>query len=118
MERDFKCFSLESLLNHDVLKVLKLCLADIVLDMSGELFEDWLHELDRKFDESKRKIALIIDNCMAHPHDENLKWVELIFLPPNTTSHTQPMDQGIIRAKKAKYRSLAVRKLTLALEKK
>ena len=28
------------------------------------------------------------------------------------------MDQGIIRASKAKYRSLAVRKLILALEKK
>ena len=67
---------------------------------------------------SKRKIALIIDNCTAHPHVENLKWVELIFLPANTTSHTQSMDQGIIRAVKANYRSLAVRKLILALEKK
>lgn len=86
--------------------------------MSGELFEDWVRELDRKFSVSKRKIALIIDNCTAHPHLENLKWVELIFLPPNTTSHTQPMDQGIIRALKAKYRSLAVSKLIKALEKK
>ena len=86
--------------------------------MSGELFEDWVHKLDRKFAVSKRKIALIIDNCTAHPHVENLKWVELIFLPPNTTSHTQPIDQGIIRDLKAKYRSLAVRKLILALEKK
>ena len=86
--------------------------------MSGELFEDWVHELDRKFAASKRKIALIIDNCTTHPHVENLKWIELIFLPPNTTSHTQPMDQGIIRTLKAKYRSLAVRKLILALEKK
>ena len=64
--------------------------------MSGELFEDWVHKLDRKFAVSKRMIALIIDNCTAHPHVENLKWVELIFLPPNTTSHTQPMVQGII----------------------
>ena len=86
--------------------------------MSGELFEDWVFELDRKFAVSKRKIALIIDNCTAHPHVENLKWVELIFLPPNTTSHTQPMDQGIIQALEAKYHSLAVRKLILALEKK
>ena len=82
--------------------------------MSGELFEDWVHELDRKFAVSKRKITLIIDNCMAHPHVENLKWVELIFLPPNTASHTQPMDQDIIRALKAKYRSLVIRKLILA----
>ena len=30
--------------------------------MSGELFEDCVHELDLKFSVSKRKIALIIDN--------------------------------------------------------
>ena len=86
--------------------------------MSGEFFENWVHEIDQKFAVSKRKIALIIDNCTAHPHVEKLKWVKLTFLPPNTTSHTQPMDQGIIRALKAKYCSLAVRKLILALEKK
>ena len=86
--------------------------------MSGELYEDWVHELDRKFAESKRKIALIIDNCTACPHVENLKWFELIFLPPNTTSQTQTMDQGIIQVLKTKYRSLAVHKLILALEKK
>ncbi|XP_057290295.1 tigger transposable element-derived protein 4-like [Hydractinia symbiolongicarpus] len=84
--------------------------------MSGELFEEWVRELDRKFSVSKQKIALIIDNCTAHPHVENLEWVELIFLPPNTTSRTQPMDQGIIRALKAKYRSLAVGKLIKALD--
>ena len=81
--------------------------------MPGELFRDWVHELDRKFAVSKRKIALIIDNYMAHPHVENLKWVEFIFLPPNTTSHTQAMDHIIIWAL-----LLAVRKLVLALEKK
>ena len=86
--------------------------------MSGELYEDWVHELDRKFAESKRKIASIIDNCTACPRVENLKWFELIFLPPNTTSQTQTMDQGIIRVLKTKYRSLAVHKLILALEKK
>ena len=43
--------------------------------------------------------------------------VELIFLSPNTTSTTQPMDQGVIRSVKAKYRSLAVKKQTDALEK-
>ena len=86
--------------------------------MSGELFEDWVHELDWEFAISKMKIALIIDNYTAHLHVESLKWTDLIFLPPNTTSYTQPMDQGIIRALKAKHRSLAIRKLILALEKK
>ena len=73
--------------------------------MSGELFEDCVHEFDRKPALSKRKIALIIDNCTTHPHVENLKWVKLIFLPPNTTSHKQPMDQGITRALKAVHTS-------------
>ena len=43
--------------------------------------------------------------------------VELIFLSPNTTSTTQPMDQGVIRSVKAKYRSLAIKKQIDALEK-
>ena len=86
--------------------------------MTAELFEEWVRQLDRKFSAANRKIALFIDNCTANPHVEQLNSIELIFLPPNTTSHTQPMDQGIIRALKAKYRSLAVRKLIAALEKK
>ena len=86
--------------------------------MSGELFKDWVYELDRKFAVSKRKKDLIIDNCTAHLHAENLKWVELIFLPANTTSHTQPMDQSITGALKAKYCLLAVDKPILVLEKK
>ena len=55
---------------------------------------------------------------MTHLHIEQLNSIELIFLPPNTTSHTQPMDQSIIRALKAKYCSMAVRKPIAVLEKK
>ncbi|XP_065653034.1 tigger transposable element-derived protein 4-like [Hydra vulgaris] len=79
--------------------------------MSAELFEEWVKEIDLKFSFQKRKIALIIDNCSVHPNVQKIDWVELIFLPPNTTSITQPIDQGVIRSLKAKYRSLAVKKL-------
>ena len=85
--------------------------------MSSELFEEWVKELDQNFCSSKRKIALIIDNCPVHPDVPVLEWVELIFLPPNTTSVTQPKDQGVIRGLKAKYCSLAVKKQITALEK-
>ena len=84
---------------------------------SSELFEEWVKEIHRNFGAQKRKIVLIIDNCPAHPDVLALDWVELIFLPPNTTSITQPMDQGVIRSLKAKYRSLAVRKQIDTLEK-
>ena len=86
--------------------------------MTAELFEEWVRQLDQMFSAANMKIALIIDNYDAHPHLEQLNSIELIFLPPKTTSHTQPMDQGITRALKAKYRSLAVQKLIAALEKK
>ena len=86
--------------------------------MSAELFEDWVRELTQKFVSAKKKVTLIIGNCTIHPHVENLEWIELIFLSPITTSHTQPMDKGVILASKAKYCSLTIPKLISVLEKK
>ena len=65
--------------------------------MDGTLFAEWLHELDRKFEMQGREIVMIVDNCPAHPEVSGLKAINLKFLPPNITSCTQPMDQGIIR---------------------
>ena len=67
-------------------------------------------KLDTKFGAEGRKIVLIIDNCPAHPNVDNLKAIQLVFLPPNTNSKTQPMDQGVIRALKAFYRTNVVRR--------
>ena len=64
--------------------------------MDGKLFEEWFRELDRKLAFEGRNVAFVIDNCPAHPHIDNLKAIKLYFLPPNTTSKTQPMDQGIV----------------------
>ena len=61
------------------------------------LFEEWIREVEKKFAKEKKNVALIIGNCPAHPTIDNLKSIELIFLPPNTTSKLQPMDQGVIR---------------------
>ena len=72
--------------------------------MDDVLFEEWVRDLIKKFVSEKRKVALIIDNCKAHPIIDNLSNIKLVFLPPNTTSVSQPMDQGIIRCLKANYR--------------
>ena len=54
---------------------------------------------------------MVVDNFPAHPAVE-LTNIELVFLPPNTTSHTQLMDSGIIKNLKHYYRkSLALRRL-------
>ena len=59
-----------------------------------------------------RNVILILDNCKAHPQEiSGLKSVRLSFLPPNTTSVTQPMDQGVIRTMKAYYRTHLVRRI-------
>ncbi|XP_053968916.1 jerky protein homolog-like [Anastrepha ludens] len=41
------------------------------------------------------KVILLIDNAPGHPHKEQAN-VEIVFLPPNTNSILQPLDQGII----------------------
>jgi hypothetical protein len=51
------------------------------------------------------RILLLLDNAPGHPkHLGNaIPGVEIIYMPPNTTSLIQPMDQGVIRSFKAKY---------------
>ena len=84
--------------------------------MNSDLFEEWVRELDRKFEREERKVVLIVDNCPAHPVIKNLKAIELVFLPRNTISHTQPMDQGVIWSLKSKYKALSIRRIIAALD--
>ena len=84
--------------------------------MDNTLFEEWIRELDVKFQKENRKIALIIDNCPAHPTIADLSNVKLIFLSPNTTSVSQPMDQGVIKCLKAFYRRRLVNLMKKRLE--
>ena len=84
--------------------------------MDSQIFEEWVRKLDRTFRMEGRKIALLIDNCPVHPSVPDLTNVQLVFLPPNTTSVLQPVDQGVIRSLKAYYRGRVVRRLCRALD--
>ena len=72
--------------------------------------------MDTKFTKEKKKVALIIAHP-THPTIDNLKSIELIFLPPNTTSKLQPMDQGVIRSLKAYCKALALQRLVVVIDK-
>ena len=56
------------------------------------------------------------NNCPAHSQIGGLKAIEMCFLPPNTTSITQPIDQGVIRSLKAKYRSRMIKQIIKAID--
>ena len=73
--------------------------------MTGAVFDLWLSEWNRELYKQKRKITLLVDNAPGHIADDydNIK---LVFLPPNTTSKLQPLDQGIISWVKREYRRL------------
>ena len=72
--------------------------------MTSILFTEWLEKWDNELRREKRKILLLVDNCSAHPVVQGLTNIELHFLPPNTTSILQPMDQGVIKNLKVLYR--------------
>ena len=93
-----------------------MCKAQEKSWMDSEIFTEWIKQLDRKFLAQNRKVAFIVDNCPAHPHVPDLTAIDLIFLPPNSTSITQPMDQGVIRSLKAKNRVKAISRYISTME--
>ena len=58
--------------------------------MTAKLFEDVLREWGCR-------VLLCLDNFSGHPPELQLDNIQLLFFPPNTTSNSQPMDQGIIK---------------------
>ena len=53
-------------------------------------------------------VLLLVDNCTSHPEVVGTldPRVIVMFLPPNTTSLIQPMDQGVIRNLKLRFHAL------------
>lgn len=82
--------------------------------MTSSIFETHIRKIDRAMLAGNRKVAILVDNCPAHPHIEGLQAVTLIFLPPNTTSQTQPLDCGVIRCLKSHYRKQLMTEVLIA----
>jgi DDE superfamily endonuclease len=77
--------------------------------MTGIICEEWLQWFDRLM--AGRKVLLLLDNFSGHELGvekvgglDGLRNVKIRWLPPNTTSHWQPLDQGIIASFKLHYR--------------
>jgi hypothetical protein len=79
--------------------------------MTGIIMEEYLQWLDNKMRGANRKVLLLLDNFSGHElgvelvgGKQGLSNVRVEWLPPNTTSHWQPLDQGIIASFKTIYR--------------
>lgn len=84
--------------------------------MDRQLFSEWFHQqfvpsvrrYARDNQQTPARALLLIDNCPAHPVEEELRIQDgniwCIFLPKNCTSKIQPCDAGIIEFTKRCYR--------------
>ena len=72
--------------------------------MTGFLFNEIMRCINTHMQAQDWKILMVMDNVLTHHVGETYSNIELLFLPPNTMPITQPMDQGIIRSVKCRYR--------------
>ncbi|XP_060658136.1 tigger transposable element-derived protein 4-like isoform X2 [Drosophila nasuta] len=79
--------------------------------MTSTIFMNWVRHWDAELQTQNKKILLLVDNCPIHPQISDLTNITLVFLPPNTTSVLQPMNQGIIRVIKSTFRKNLVLKI-------
>ena len=88
--------------------------------VTQENFREWFNEyfapFIEKYNESEgleNKALLILDNCTGHADNVNADFpnIEVVFLPPNTTSLLQPMDMGVISTFKAYYLRRTIKNL-------
>jgi len=83
--------------------------------MTTEIMTEWLMKFDNRMGQNKRKVLLFLDNAAPHPHLK-MKNIDLVFFPPNMTSHCQPLDQGVIHKFKKLYRTKLLRKAVADLD--
>ena len=92
--------------------------------VNTEIFIDWFHNqfvpaVTKHLKEKGLtvKALLVLDNAPAHPNAASLVSqdgnIKAMFLPSNTTSILQPLDQGMLEALKRRYRKSLLQKLLL-----
>ena len=89
--------------------------------MNSEIFAEWFKKdfvpavksHQRSQNIRSPKALLLIDNCSAHPDELSSRdgSITCLFLPPNTTSLIQPMDQGVLQAMKNRYKRKLLQKV-------
>lgn len=84
--------------------------------MTSDVFEQWMRQLDEKFQAQQRRVVIFVDSFPAHPEVKNLKSIELAFFPSCLSSKFIAMKQGIIKNLKIKYRHCLIKKFLSSVE--
>lgn len=94
--------------------------------MTALVFEDWIEnhfipEVQRYcYDNNLTfNVLLLVDNVSSHPATLQHKYnnLQILFLPPNTSSILQPMDQTVLASFKAYYLRETFKSLIAAVDK-
>ncbi|KAH9085154.1 hypothetical protein LEN26_020613 [Aphanomyces euteiches] len=64
--------------------------------MTADLFLQYIQRFNSSMKLKGRRVLLLLDNAPVHA-EIDLENTKLLFLPPNTTAGTQPLDAGIIK---------------------
>lgn len=91
-----------------------ICLEQGVMDDTGYI-PKMVEGVGFRPGASGPEVCLIVDNCTAHHTDVQLSNTEVKFLPPNTMSKQQPLNQGIIRTFKSIYKCWLINILLVEL---
>ncbi|KAM6071935.1 tigger transposable element-derived protein 4 [Theristicus caerulescens] len=83
--------------------------------MTSEVFEQWMHKLDDRFQAQERQVVILVDSLPAHTEVKNLKSVKLVFSPPDPSSCIATK-QGAIRSLKLKYRRCLIKRFVDCIE--
>ena len=78
-------------------------------NLDDNLFVDWIKALDKRMRSQGRNVIMLLDNATSHPNILQLTNMQICFLPKNTKSVLQPLDQGILQNMKMLYRKRLVR---------
>ncbi|CAB4417001.1 unnamed protein product [Rhizophagus irregularis] len=72
--------------------------------MQVSIWNDYLKNLDARIRTLGQNILLLVDNAPTHALYDNTHFTNITIehLPPNTTAHLQPCDQGVINSFKVK----------------
>ncbi|OBZ81300.1 hypothetical protein A0J61_10651 [Choanephora cucurbitarum] len=74
--------------------------------MTKAIFANYFRVFNTKMELTRRKVLVLLNNASVHDNKLRYSSIEFLYLPPNTTTHLQPLDAGIIASFKKQYRKL------------